>query len=212
MRVNEIFESIQGEGKYVGHPALFIRLSGCNLNCPWCDTKYHKEYHYMTVTDIVKTIRNQDNILVVWTGGEPLLQKEDIIKVMKKIIWLPYLHMIESNATIFDTEIHKLAEVTYSPKTLKDLKALIHFMNDPLVYNTSTIKIVTDLEEVNMDLVECVLDETYGIKRKTYLMPLTTFTEKDREIKQKVWKFCTEHNLKYSPRIHIEVWGNERGH
>ena len=76
-RVNEIFYSIQGEGEFVGSPAVFVRFSGCNLNCPWCDTD-HSHGGEMTrdelETAVRKLLANRDGAIIVLTGGEPALQ------------------------------------------------------------------------------------------------------------------------------------------
>ena len=80
-KVNEIFYSVQAEGFNVGRPAVFVRFSGCNLKCQWCDTK-HKTFRIMSADEILKKIMCitplHPNIMVVFTGGEPTLQLEQI--------------------------------------------------------------------------------------------------------------------------------------
>lgn len=71
-RINEIFYSLQGEGYYTGTPAIFIRFSGCNLRCPFCDTS-HQSGRMMTVSDILSGISAYPSRHVVLTGGEPSL-------------------------------------------------------------------------------------------------------------------------------------------
>lgn len=74
MRVNEIFYSLQGEGSYAGTPAVFVRLSGCNLKCPFCDTR-HESYREYTDREILQEILKYSPCrFVVITGGEPCLQ------------------------------------------------------------------------------------------------------------------------------------------
>lgn len=73
MRINEIFYSLQGEGFYTGTPSLFIRLSGCNLQCPFCDTE-HIPYTDMTEREIIEEAEKCPAKHVVITGGEPSLQ------------------------------------------------------------------------------------------------------------------------------------------
>ena len=76
MRVNEIFYSIQGESTWAGRPCVFIRLTGCNLRCVWCDTEYaFYEGRQMTIAEVVAQARSYGCDLVEVTGGEPLLQK-----------------------------------------------------------------------------------------------------------------------------------------
>ncbi len=76
MRVNEIFYSIQGESTWAGRPCVFIRLTGCNLRCVWCDTEYaFYEGRQMAIAEVVAQARGYGCDLVEVTGGEPLLQK-----------------------------------------------------------------------------------------------------------------------------------------
>jgi 7-carboxy-7-deazaguanine synthase len=76
VRVNEIFYSIQGESTWAGRPCVFIRLTGCNLRCVWCDTEYaFYEGRQMTIAEVVAEVRSYGCTLVEVTGGEPLLQK-----------------------------------------------------------------------------------------------------------------------------------------
>jgi 7-carboxy-7-deazaguanine synthase len=76
LRVNEIFYSIQGESTWAGSPCVFVRLTGCNLRCHWCDTEYaFYEGRHLTVDQIVEQVRGYGCDLVEVTGGEPLLQK-----------------------------------------------------------------------------------------------------------------------------------------
>jgi len=84
MKVNEIFFSLQGEGKWTGLPNVFIRTAGCNLRCSYCDTKYaYFNGKEMRVDDILKKIRNYPCKYLCITGGEPLLQK-DIHELIEK--------------------------------------------------------------------------------------------------------------------------------
>jgi 7-carboxy-7-deazaguanine synthase len=76
LRINEIFFSIQGESTWAGCPCVFVRLTGCNLRCRWCDTEYaFYEGRHLAVAEIVERVRGYGCDLVEVTGGEPLLQK-----------------------------------------------------------------------------------------------------------------------------------------
>lgn len=72
-KVNEIFYSLQGEGYHTGMPAVFIRFSGCNLKCPFCDTR-HEEGRMMTDDEIMDEVKRYPATMVILTGGEPSLQ------------------------------------------------------------------------------------------------------------------------------------------
>ena len=71
-KINEIFYSLQGEGYYTGTPAIFIRFSGCNLKCSFCDTQ-HEEGTMMTDDEIIAEVKKYPAVTVVLTGGEPSL-------------------------------------------------------------------------------------------------------------------------------------------
>jgi len=198
MKVNEIFCSILGEGRYAGKPAIFIRLSGCNRKCKWCDTKYHESGQEINTNEIVKEIEKAGHKIVVWTGGEPALQAEEIYKVIRNTPG--HEHHLETNGEQ-RMDYSYFHYVCFSPKTIKAMEKAIRFCND-WWWNECDIKVVTDLDKVNKHL----------ITRASILMPLTTYDErKDREIKQRVWKFCIEHKKRYSPRLQVDVWGCRRG-
>src|SRR5438045_9777140 len=78
MYISEIFHSIQGEGELTGVPSVFVRTSGCNLRCTWCDTKYaswHPEGKEMSVDNVVSRVIEFDSDYCVLTGGEPMVAK-----------------------------------------------------------------------------------------------------------------------------------------
>jgi organic radical activating enzyme len=197
MKVCEIFESIQGEGRYAGVPALFIRLSGCNRKpaCDFCDSKYHEEGKEMSVQEVVDVIDKSNKGVVIWSGGEPLSQIMDVITIIvsSKGIY----HYLETNGDLLEEDdIQYFDYVCVSPK---DKKIFSRIPGIGSKYDID-IKVVTDLE-LNRELIPYA----------TMLMPLTTFDDKkDKIIRQNVWDYCVKHNIKYSPRLHIEVWGLKR--
>ncbi|MDP2862144.1 MAG: radical SAM protein [Desulfobacterales bacterium] len=98
--VNEIFNSIQGESLYAGLPCTFIRLTGCNLRCSYCDTRYaYGEGTSLTMTDIIDKVSGYECPLVEITGGEPLLQDETPLLIIN-LIENGYTVLLETNGTI----------------------------------------------------------------------------------------------------------------
>lgn len=96
LKVNEIFYSLQGEGGRQGEASIFIRLSGCNLKCAFCDTDF-EEGKELNVEEIIARIKQYPCRWIIWTGGEPTLQLTDeILTYFKKE---GYLQAIESNGT-----------------------------------------------------------------------------------------------------------------
>jgi 7-carboxy-7-deazaguanine synthase len=97
MQITEIFKSIQGESTYAGLPCIFIRLTGCNLRCTWCDTEYS---FYggtrMTLDEIMERVRGFGGKLVEITGGEPLLQRE-VYPLMERLLGEGYRVMLETS-------------------------------------------------------------------------------------------------------------------
>jgi 7-carboxy-7-deazaguanine synthase len=86
LKVNEIFYDIEGEGKFQGYPTLFIRLAGCNLRCVWCDTKYsYYRGKNKRLEGIQRLVKKSPFKYVNITGGEPLQQKKDVIKLIRSI-------------------------------------------------------------------------------------------------------------------------------
>ena len=107
MKVNEIFYSIQGEGILVGVPSIFLRLTGCNLRCSFCDTKYaYLQGKEMSIPAILDKIKKFTCTNICITGGEPLLQK-DTIKLIETLLQKNYKICLETNGSI---SIKKLVE------------------------------------------------------------------------------------------------------
>jgi len=100
MKINEIFYSIQGEGDWTGLPNIFIRTTGCNLRCSFCDTKYaYYRGKEINITEIIEKISKYPCKHVCITGGEPLLQK-DIVDLIDNLLKKGYKTCIETNGSI----------------------------------------------------------------------------------------------------------------
>ncbi|MCH7501329.1 MAG: radical SAM protein [Nitrospinae bacterium] len=100
LTINEIFKSIQGESSYTGRPCIFIRLTGCNLRCTWCDTEYaFYEGQPKSVKDIMDAIEPLGVPLVEITGGEPLLQ-EEVYDLMDALLAKNYEVLLETGGGV----------------------------------------------------------------------------------------------------------------
>ncbi len=173
MKVNEIFYSVQGEGAYSGTPSIFIRLSGCNLNCAFCDTD-HKCYRDLTEEDIVNEIAKYPAKMVTVTGGEPTLQLTE--SLVDKLHDTGMYVQIETNGTIKAPQ--NIDWVTVSPKFefCKNAEIKADRIDElKVVYNGKN----------NMSLYD-------GIDAKVYsLQPCDTGNkEKNDEIIKKTFEFC----------------------
>lgn len=99
LKINELFFSIQGESTLVGWPTVFVRTTGCNLRCTYCDTKYsYHEGEFQSIPDLVRKIQSYPAKHVCVTGGEPLLQK-DVFELMTQLCDLGYTVSLETSGS-----------------------------------------------------------------------------------------------------------------
>lgn len=115
LTVNEIFYSLQGESSFAGYPCVFIRLTGCNLRCKWCDTSYaYYEGQQLSIQDILKKTLYYKSSLVEVTGGEPLLQRETPALV-KTLLDKGLTVLVETNGsldiTLLPHECHRIIDM-----------------------------------------------------------------------------------------------------
>jgi 7-carboxy-7-deazaguanine synthase len=100
MQVTEIYKSIQGESTYAGLACVFVRLTGCNLRCSWCDSEYtFSGGHKMTVEEVIDEVEHLSPTggLVEITGGEPLLQERDVVPLMQNLLNSGYTVLLETS-------------------------------------------------------------------------------------------------------------------
>lgn len=164
MKVNEIFYSIQGEGVHTGTPAVFVRFSGCNLKCDFCDT-IHQDGTLCTEDEIVQEVAKYPANLVVITGGEPALQLTQ--SLVDKINTLGKHVAVETNGT---RPLPKVDWITISPK-----EAYVGKVGTPTLTIANEVKVIFDgIHEVS----------DYGISATHYyLQPCDTADkEKNKEI------------------------------
>lgn len=99
MQITEIYKSLQGESSYAGLPCIFVRLTGCNLRCDWCDSEYtFTGGRKMTVEEVEREVRKLAPVqLVEITGGEPMLQEEDVLELMRRLLAASYALLLETS-------------------------------------------------------------------------------------------------------------------
>jgi len=100
LEVTEIYKSVQGESTYMGLPCIFIRLTGCNLRCVWCDTTHaFHDGEKLSIHQIIDKVKSYDIKLVEITGGEPLLQKE-VFPLMESLLKNKFKVMLETSGSL----------------------------------------------------------------------------------------------------------------
>ena len=226
MKISEIFYSIQGEGMLTGVPSVFVRTSGCNLRCVWCDTPYtswQPEGSDMTVEDILEAIRVYPGKHAVVTGGEPMIAP-GIVELTKGIKQLGLHITIETAGTVFHPVACDLMSISpklenstpherdggkwaaqherlrYQPNVLKQLMAEYPYQLKFVVASPDDMKEIATM-----------LDDLQADRSRVVLMPEGTTPEAIRERAPWLTEICKREGFRYSPRLHIDLWGNRRG-
>lgn len=229
MLISEIFHSLQGEGELTGVPSVFVRTSGCNLRCNWCDTPYaswNPEGTQMGVAEIVAEVTKHPAKHVVLTGGEPMVAKE-IRELAAALKQSGYHITIETAATVAPDGIAcDLASL--SPKLKNSgpddrLPAAWREKHETLRWQPEVVKawlasydfqlkfVVAQLADV--DEIEGMLAQLGGgiPRAKALLMPEGTTVEALRAKAGWLGELCKVRGYRYAPRLHIELYGNKRG-
>ena len=111
MQITEIFTSIQGEGRYIGRPQIFIRLAGCNMDCIWCDSRHsHEKGVEMDVAEVLSEVASHKLKSICITGGEPMLQKMELLKLVHYLNSNNFEIVLETNGSIYDENIFNLID------------------------------------------------------------------------------------------------------
>ena len=229
MLISETFHSIQGEGELTGVPSVFIRTSGCNLRCNWCDTPYaswRPEGVELTVEALVAEVRRYPSHHVVLTGGEPMIAKN--IRELAAALKADGRHItIETAATIAPDGIAcDLASL--SPKlrnSLPDsrLPAAWRERHEATRWNPDAVRAWIDGYACQFKFVvssPADLDEIEGLlatlgrdipRHKILLMPEAVSLEGMRERAAWLAELCKTRGYRYAHRLHIELYGNKRG-
>lgn len=230
MLISEIFYSIQGEGELTGVPSVFVRTSGCNLRCSWCDTPYaswNPEGEPRTVAQIVAAVQAHATARhVVLTGGEPMIAKE-IHPLAAELKALGYHLTIETAATIAPGGIAcDLASL--SPKLLNSAPDPVEHAawrkrHESTRWQPEVVRAWIDAggyqfkfvvaRPEDVDELEHMLAALHREipRHKVLLMPEATTLEKMRGRAGWLGELCKARGYRYAHRLQIELYGNKRG-
>lgn len=235
--INELFYSLQGEGKLAGVPSVFVRTSGCNLRCWFCDsyhTSWEPTHAEMMLDDIIDEIQSFDEAEhVVLTGGEPLIHSE-AATLLERLNELGYHTTVETNGTILlDAPIDlasispKLASSTPTAekaptgdgeweekheKRRIDIDTLADFVDS---YDSQLKFVVTGTDDIPE--IERIVDQ---IRRAAstdipdsdvLLMPEGATRAELDDSRADVAELAMEHGYRYTPRLHVDLWNDAPG-
>jgi 7-carboxy-7-deazaguanine synthase len=227
--IAEIFHSLQGEGELTGVPSVFVRTSGCNLRCNWCDTPYASwspEGTAMGVEEIVAAVRVHPAKHVVLTGGEPMVAP-GIHELAFQLSELGYHITIETAATLPPRGIacdlaslspklaHSAPDARLDDtwrKRHEELRWQPEVVAGWIANGNYQLKFVIRSEADLAEMEQMILETNCAIPRsKVLLMPEGTTVEKLRASAGWLGELCKARGYRYAPRLHIELYGNKRG-
>ncbi|MEN0063600.1 MAG: 7-carboxy-7-deazaguanine synthase QueE [Myxococcota bacterium] len=236
--VPEIFESIQGEGPFVGRPSTFVRLSGCNLQCVWCDTphtwnwegttfdhhsgrKYRRDDEVLTLSDeeIVEVVATFASRAFVLTGGEPLAQQRNLVSLMHALRrrWPKATFDLETNGTIAPrSEFDALAtHYVVSPKLknsgMPQAKRATSALEVFAASTKATFKIVVAGHDEELTEVRDLQARLGLAASRIMLMPEGTTPAQLDAHGPRVAAWCLEYGFRLSDRLHVRLYGDKRG-
>jgi 7-carboxy-7-deazaguanine synthase len=222
LKIAELFYSLQGEGALVGVPSVFIRTSGCNLRCAWCDTPYtswQPEGTDLTLDQILDEVKAHPARHVVVTGGEPMMLSETV-PLTGRLRALGLHITVETAGTVFRPVACDLMSI--SPKLSNSTPGapwaaqhdrlriqpdtLLELMDRYSYQLKFVIEKPGDLEEVRT-----LLETLRADRGRVILMPEGIDRELLRERSLWLAEICKDEGFRFSPRLHVELYGNRRG-
>lgn len=227
MLISEIFYSVQGEGRLVGMPSVFIRTSGCNLRCVWCDTPYTSwkpEGQERSLKEILDEVKGYPSRHVVITGGEPMLARE-IEELTQRLRRRGYHITVETAATIFKPvacDLMSLSPKLSNSTPWKRERGRFARMHEEKRINVPVIQRFMDSydyqlkfvveEERDFAEVQEVLKKLKNVDRDRVLIMAQAKTRKELRGKAP-WlvNLCKSYGFRYTPRLHIDLYGDRRG-
>lgn len=224
MKISEIFHSIQGEGILAGVSSVFIRTSGCNLRCTWCDTPYTSwkpEGTDQTVESILRVVGEYPARHMVLTGGEPMLFEESVA-LCDALRQLGHHITIETAGTVFRPVACDLMSISpklsnstphqdpywriQHEKTRLQPEALKRLMGHCDYQLKFVVAAPEDLNEIDP-----LVEELGAEPGKVLLMPEGRDGKTLNERSVWIAELCKSRGYRYSPRLHVLLWGDKRG-
>jgi 7-carboxy-7-deazaguanine synthase len=222
MKIAEIFYSLQGEGSLIGAPSVFVRTSGCNLRCSWCDTPYTSwkpEGEEMTVEAIAARVAEYGAPYAVVTGGEPIIAPgiADLMRELKRV----GMHLtIETAGTVFRDLDCDLMSI--SPKLRNSTpEGPFQAQHERLRIQPGVLRRLMDRYDYQLKFVVAEKEDLTEVTRlvsqlnagrsKVILMPEGTDSARLHERSLWLAELCKETGFRFSPRLHVDLWGNRRG-
>jgi 7-carboxy-7-deazaguanine synthase len=211
LKVNEIFKSIQGESTFAGLPCTFIRLTGCNLRCPYCDTTYaFNDGKDMEIKDILLELNRlnaQSSHHIEITGGEPLLQ-EDVYPLTASLLDFGYKVLIETNGSI------DISKVDGRSIIIMDIKTPGSGMVDK--NDLGNIRRLTNKDEVKFVITDRQDYEWSKNILKRYNFPCTVlFSPVYENLSSEIlveWILADELSVRINMQLHKYIWGDKALH
>jgi len=222
LKIAELFYSLQGEGLLLGVPSFFIRTSGCNLRCSWCDTPYaswNPEGEEMTLDAILAEMKRYPARHAVVTGGEPMIAPQ-IAELTNRLRDVGMHITIETAGTAFKPVACDLMSI--SPKlsnstpegTFAAQHERLRIQRDVLEqlmaqYNYQLKFVIAQAGDV--DEARALARDLQAPSERVILMPEGTDPMVVRERSSWLAEICKAENFRFSPRLHLDLYGNRRG-
>lgn len=221
LKVSEHFLSIQGEGPQMGRPAVFLRLTACNLLCKWCDTlevwKKGKRVGFESVLTEKEIFAIENGAHLVITGGEPLLQQNQIdgfvMWLKNDIGFLPFVE-IETNGTIMPSKYlsQVVRQWNVSPKLANSGEDIEKFYQPDVI--AALIRLEADFKFVvnnEDDYIEAAGAYNMIPAKQFWLMPCADNDKDLKEKQEEVSALAIKYVVNYSNRMHIQIWNKKTG-
>ena len=207
IKVNEIFFSIQGESTFVGKPCIFIRLTGCNLRCVWCDSEYaFYDGKEMTINEILKKIQQYNCNLVEVTGGEPLMQ-ENCITLINLLLQNGYEVMLETGGSLSVSNVPDpvIKIIDFKCPGSKMEKNNLWSILDELTPKDEIKFVIADREDFEW-AIEKVTEFQLTDKRPVLFSPVYGEMEYEKLSK---WILKSNLPIRFQIQLHKHIWDPE---